>query len=349
MHCYGYTFPFRIFCERDNLDWPPLRGQTDTVEYVAYPPFLSESTGRRCCPAFEYGRSPALTQRNIATDRKDLGMIGFPTFDRNEDGTTGALLAWSENPDFTTYNRVPCTALQIDILCDHSNVADQYASRLMKVLLRQIRISTLQFWIGYFPGYFEPNLRATFKVDDDYKLLEEPWSHGAFQTPSHRVKPLDGETWSQINMGDSGEATACLDHILDAMHFASSGDKVRCVLSLGVAIEHAKYDIWAFLHRIGTCGRNHYKSAMNDTSKPVRYLTDILQEKSGANIALYDAELPELIDSLWTLRGLAAHGREAQVPQKLAWILEDLPTIAGKFLGLYDFTQDVVSGRFPRP
>lgn len=346
MYCYGYTFPFRVFCKNSVSTWKPIEKDFDGVSFTAYAPFISDFSTRRSCPSFEYGKSPALIQRGIQTDRRDLGLVALPTFKFNDKGETGVLIAWTENPDLSDVDHLPCSAIQIDIDAKSEELASKIASHLHRTWMRETRRLTRQYWIGFFPTYFESFLRTAFKVGEDYQLQDEPFTHAQFTSSDPSTLLLDEELWEQSwnNLIDEPFPSS-LDHLLDGRHLAATGEKYKSILSLATSIERTKYTIWEHLFRRGLCDRNDHKNAMNDTSKPERYFSELLEKRVGRNLAKENSDLSLLIETIWIIRGKIAHGREDEIPQKFRWIMEENNILqrSEDLFSMLSFTSEVLS------
>ncbi|MFC0339956.1 hypothetical protein [Paracoccus niistensis] len=323
MYCFGYTFPFKIFCHRSVSGWESISKRFNDVTITSSPPFTSDLPTKRACPSFEFGKSPALAKRGISTDRRDLGLVILPTFQFDENGNTSAVLTFTENPDLSDVEALPCNAVQIDIEADTEEKASTIADRIHRTWLRQMRRLTKQYWIGFFPSYFEGNLRTQFEVDQNYDLKGEPYTHNHMTLPNKEVIAATEDVWRESwnNLRDEPFPSS-LDHLLDGHHFAAADEQYRAIISLATCIERSKYSIWQHLHTVGVCGRNDYKNAMNDTKKPERYFSELLEVRTGRSLFDEFPELENIIRTIWIVRGKVAHGLEDDIPQKDRWLVE---------------------------
>ncbi len=314
------TFPFNIICDNSVESWQNIDLIFDNRKHTVYHPFRTQPANQTFSAAAILNKSPAFIQRNINPEKNLKRLMVYSNLNCDSQGLSSATNVLEDVP-ISKMSIAPCDSIHQDIAVLLEEDSVNYTT-LQNRALSKIRKSTGQWWIGRFNFSEDSHLKISYAVDSNYNLLQEPAYNAKMIAASYWQRPLNESLWSwcwnddrDVSFPDS------YDKFLDANFQISMSENADAAISLAIAVEILKKELYIALNIENKINKKNMKQAIAASSNPLFYFNRYLASNGFSNFSVNNPEYNEIIDKIWTVRGYVAHGKHEYLEayQDSAW------------------------------
>lgn len=291
-HASIFSFPFRIY---GDAFLPRLDGQLadGDLRIRVHPPFRVRERGSPLSPpvpfpmwtGFEW--HPNLPREKRLSPPKDL--TPSPFGERAYDAFR--LDAWG-------------------------SAAEQRSHSFVQQFLRWIRRLTEQPWVGAFESHTDPLIKGSFRIDQEGRAVDTPFTYGVFLTSDGFRHPMRQDEWREgfkRTLAGYEPQTHWLLY-LDAVNNQSLQRVGEAVLSLALSLEVARDTLFEPLAASVDNSEAGTRLGVPFRGDDLRkHLSTHLQLAAGRNLQAERPDLWQAVDDLYTARHMVAHGKRAIV------------------------------------
>ncbi len=186
------------------------------------------------------------------------------------------------------------------------------AQKYLNEFFLNLRRYTRQVWIGRFASYTDLTTSVAFELDDGRKGHGAVYSFESLTVGYHKtVRLCTEEIWREAWKNSMAPIEELgVDIVHPAHHALLSDHDQEFFIQVGITIERLKYLLWDHLRDVKKCTNRMHRAALNDTSKPQRYFSEILDSVCERSLLRENLKAHTSVKMLWIARGLIAHGKQ---------------------------------------